>query len=468
RVILPVSVDEQSTHVCSNAGPRRSPEHTRESNEYMKEDFLIKIETWHKPDLGTQENVHKLEPETWKHVEAVYIDIADRSQVLSKDYKAEEDPAKFKSIKTGRGPLGPNWKQELVNQKDCPYMCAYKLVTVKFKWWGLQNKVENFIHKQEKRLFTNFHRQLFCWLDKWVDLTMDDIRRMEEETKRQLDEFCKTVVNRKAQQLHPPEWQAVFGCSLSVLLLQATFNPLLNLSFSALLLPTRSESLCRAYKKPIIPHLENCPVWPADAGQPPEELCLSLLLFPLGMVPVLFEAVTGEEFADQELSASCPMLSSVLDNQKQSDCPCDMRIGCFPVVLLEQGWTDLGPSEWLTLTFIEVLSRPGNVPVTETSSVLVSSPCGVFGNTLGASWLQTKSSNASAQGLPASGLLVERRWGGTGQGVTHRAGLKSRILNLAFQCVNLMKLGKTAFSLGGGVGGGGVRTLKTILPPSKN
>ncbi|XP_006891153.1 PREDICTED: phosphatidylinositol transfer protein alpha isoform [Elephantulus edwardii] len=132
--------------------------------------------------------VHKLEPETWKHVEAVYIDIADRSQVLSKDYKAEEDPSKFKSSKTGRGPLGPNWKQELVNQKDCPYMCAYKLVTVKFKWWGLQNKVENFIHKQEKRLFTNFHRQLFCWLDKWVDLTMDDIRRMEEETKKQLDE----------------------------------------------------------------------------------------------------------------------------------------------------------------------------------------------------------------------------------------------------------------------------------------
>ncbi|XP_064127584.1 phosphatidylinositol transfer protein alpha isoform isoform X2 [Loxodonta africana] len=126
--------------------------HLLTPNEYMKEDFLIKIETWHKPDIGTLENVHKLEPETWKHVEAVYIDIADRSQVLSKDYKAEEDPAKFKSIKTGRGPLGPNWKQE-------------------------------------KRLFTNFHRQLFCWLDKWVDLTMDDIRRMEEETKRQLDEM---------------------------------------------------------------------------------------------------------------------------------------------------------------------------------------------------------------------------------------------------------------------------------------
>ncbi|KAJ7397523.1 Phosphatidylinositol transfer protein alpha isoform [Pitangus sulphuratus] len=164
-------------------------EQTKEHNEYMKDDFLIKIETWHKSDLGTQENVHKLEPEVWKSVEAIYIDIADRSQVLPKDYKAEEDPAKFKSVKTGRGPLGPNWKKDLGKQSDCPYMCAYKLVTVKFKWWGLQNKVENFIQKQEKRLFTNFHRQLFCWLDKWVDLTMEDIRRMEEETKRQLDEM---------------------------------------------------------------------------------------------------------------------------------------------------------------------------------------------------------------------------------------------------------------------------------------
>jgi hypothetical protein len=26
-------------------------------------------------------------------------------------------------------------------------MCAYKLVTIKFKWWGLQGKVENFIQK---------------------------------------------------------------------------------------------------------------------------------------------------------------------------------------------------------------------------------------------------------------------------------------------------------------------------------
>lgn len=46
--------------------------------------------------------------------------------------------------------------------------------------------------QQEKRLFTNFHRQLFCWIDKWIDLNMEDIRRMEEETRRELDEVSGT------------------------------------------------------------------------------------------------------------------------------------------------------------------------------------------------------------------------------------------------------------------------------------
>ncbi|XP_055513728.1 phosphatidylinositol transfer protein alpha isoform [Leucoraja erinacea] len=159
------------------------------TNEYMKDDFLLKIETWHKPDLGNAENVHCLESNTWKNVEVIHIDIADREQIHSRDYKPEEDPAIVKSVKTGRGPLDPNWKKSLPRRRDWPHMCAYKLVTVKFKWWGLQNKVESFIQKQERRLFTLFHRQLFCWMDRWIELTMDDIRRMEEQTKKELDEM---------------------------------------------------------------------------------------------------------------------------------------------------------------------------------------------------------------------------------------------------------------------------------------
>uniref|UniRef100_A0A8D3BTK1 Phosphatidylinositol transfer protein beta isoform n=1 Tax=Scophthalmus maximus TaxID=52904 RepID=A0A8D3BTK1_SCOMX len=168
-----------------------------QSNEYMKDDFMIKIETWHKPDMGTVENVHDLDEQTWRTVEVVPIDIANKEEVAPADYKPEEDPALFHSAKTDRGPLGPEWKvpdtvKEMLLSLSplyCPYMCAYKLVTVKFRWWGLQTKVESFIHRQEKRIFTNFHRQLFCWIDKWVGLTMEDIRRMEEETQKELEEM---------------------------------------------------------------------------------------------------------------------------------------------------------------------------------------------------------------------------------------------------------------------------------------
>lgn len=33
-----------------------------------------------------------------------------------------------------------------------------------------------------------FYRQLFCWTDRWFGLTIDDIREIEEQTKRDLDE----------------------------------------------------------------------------------------------------------------------------------------------------------------------------------------------------------------------------------------------------------------------------------------
>uniref|UniRef100_A0A8C1ZZD9 Phosphatidylinositol transfer protein beta isoform n=1 Tax=Cyprinus carpio TaxID=7962 RepID=A0A8C1ZZD9_CYPCA len=149
-----------------------TPIHTVALNEYMKDDFFIKIETWHKPDTGTTENPHGLPPEEWEDIEIVPIDIADRSQVDDVDYKPEEDPAVYHSEKTGRGPLGPEWKVH----KHAIFTCI-----------GKKNKQTN--NAQEKRLFTNFHRQLFCWLDRWVDLTMDDIRRMEEETQRELDQM---------------------------------------------------------------------------------------------------------------------------------------------------------------------------------------------------------------------------------------------------------------------------------------
>jgi len=149
---------------------------------YMKDNFYIIIETYHLGDRGDQDNVHELDEKKLKKREVVHIDIAN-DKVAPADYKKEEDPTLYCSEKTGRGPLNGSWTKTVE-----PVMTAYKLVTVQFKWWGLQDRVENFIHTTERRLFTNFHRQVFCWMDRYHGMTMDDIRALEEETKKELDE----------------------------------------------------------------------------------------------------------------------------------------------------------------------------------------------------------------------------------------------------------------------------------------
>lgn len=149
---------------------------------YMKENFLICIESLHVGDIGNQNNVHELPPEKLKQREVIHIDIAN-DPVTAADYKEHEDPTTYKSQKTGRGPLvGTDWMK-----KANPVMTCYKLVSCEFKWFGLQTRIENFIQKSERRLFTTFHRQVFCWTDRWYGLTMDDIRAIEEKTKEELD-----------------------------------------------------------------------------------------------------------------------------------------------------------------------------------------------------------------------------------------------------------------------------------------
>ncbi|CAL8086934.1 unnamed protein product [Calicophoron daubneyi] len=152
------------------------------TNNFMKESFMISIESLHSTDL-TLDNPHRLSPEELAKREVVDIDIG----VISpddQDYKADEDPTKFKSQKTGRGPLSPKW---WLGDYSGPVMCAYKLVRCECKILFVQGRLEAMIQRQERRLFANFHRQVFCWMDRWIGMTMDDIRRLEDETKRELE-----------------------------------------------------------------------------------------------------------------------------------------------------------------------------------------------------------------------------------------------------------------------------------------
>lgn len=45
------------------------------------------------------------------------------------------------------------------------------------------------VRSQEIKVFTRTMRQLICQMDAWDGLTMEDIRRMEDEAKSKLDEM---------------------------------------------------------------------------------------------------------------------------------------------------------------------------------------------------------------------------------------------------------------------------------------
>ena len=75
------------------------------------------------------------------------LDVMDfvNDPISSGDYVREEDPREFCSRKTGRGPLSTQWRVEYAREGR-PIMCAYKLCRVEFKYWGLQQRVERWIH----------------------------------------------------------------------------------------------------------------------------------------------------------------------------------------------------------------------------------------------------------------------------------------------------------------------------------
>ena len=66
-------------------------------------------------------------------------------------------------------------------------MCAYKLCKVEFRYWGMQAKIERFIHDMALRnTMLRAHRQAWVWQDEWFGLTIEDIREIERKTAEEL------------------------------------------------------------------------------------------------------------------------------------------------------------------------------------------------------------------------------------------------------------------------------------------
>ncbi|XP_030273936.1 membrane-associated phosphatidylinositol transfer protein 2-like isoform X5 [Sparus aurata] len=149
------------------------------------EKFSIDIETYYKPDTGNQADVFNLSAaeKRQRTIGPDPIDIVT-DPIPPHEYKAEEDTRLYKSAKTQRGPLRDDWIEEYNNNPGkTPIMCAYKLCKVEFRYWGMQSKIERFIHDVGlRKVMVRAHRQAWCWQDEWYGLTMEDIRQLELET----------------------------------------------------------------------------------------------------------------------------------------------------------------------------------------------------------------------------------------------------------------------------------------------
>ncbi|XP_054450140.1 membrane-associated phosphatidylinositol transfer protein 2 isoform X2 [Pteronotus mesoamericanus] len=158
------------------------------------EKFSIDIETFYKTDAGENPNVFNLSPVEKNQLTIDFIDIV-KDPVPPNEYRTEEDPKLFHSTKTQRGPLSDNWIEEH-KQRVSPIMCAYKLCKVEFRYWGMQSKIERFIHDTGlRKVMVRAHRQAWCWQDEWYGLSMENIRELEKEAQlmlsRKMAQFIK-------------------------------------------------------------------------------------------------------------------------------------------------------------------------------------------------------------------------------------------------------------------------------------
>uniref|UniRef100_A0A915ICV0 DDHD domain-containing protein n=1 Tax=Romanomermis culicivorax TaxID=13658 RepID=A0A915ICV0_ROMCU len=159
------------------------------------ERFLLEVETVYHNDAGDQDNVFGLKDAELKDRIVDIIDIVN-DQLPDHDYSADEDPSLYHSLKTGRGPLTADWVDDCKKSKEKAVMCAYKVCRVEFRYWGMQSKIEKFIHDIAlRKTMLRAHRQAWAWQDEWFGLTIDDIRVLEKKAQEMLSKKMGRMEN---------------------------------------------------------------------------------------------------------------------------------------------------------------------------------------------------------------------------------------------------------------------------------
>lgn len=162
----------------------------------LGDDLVLDVESTHieyKKGMEIPNNLMNLSEDDLKKRKIKYIDIvdgdpqpSDKSQIIEGFVCPEAGI--MSPLKGKHGSYDPSQVPVWVNNYNGDMMCCIKVVKFHFKKFGLQTAVEKYImHTLYPKIFVESHRKLISTSKSWFPLTMDDILRMENETKQHQD-----------------------------------------------------------------------------------------------------------------------------------------------------------------------------------------------------------------------------------------------------------------------------------------
>lgn len=162
--------------------------------DYMKDNFECIVETEHRDmDAGEIKNIHNINESDWSNTSVVHVhlDTKTTNEKAQSNYEIDNPFVKVSTKHPDILPLDKDWRNKIINSGQHRYMCIYKLVTVKFKWWGLQSIMEKVMLGEQEKMIRAFHRYILCEIDNWGGMTSEDLIDYEIEIQRK----CNVILS---------------------------------------------------------------------------------------------------------------------------------------------------------------------------------------------------------------------------------------------------------------------------------
>jgi hypothetical protein len=158
--------------------------------------LVFTIESYHSEnDRGHIENYFQVSESEKHRYSKERLDIVTSKYHNSKYYHTNEDVSLMQEDSNNNNSKRPFLPNSNWSYTFSPVLCVYKLVTIKFEYFGIQKLTEDYIMNMERDLILRFHRQVYAWSDIWLSLSNDELNKIMnkffEETQTKVKEFLR-------------------------------------------------------------------------------------------------------------------------------------------------------------------------------------------------------------------------------------------------------------------------------------